>query len=154
MNVLLNILRYKIRNMTVSSLNSNIACEAILHCIINIESLQASQQHMNKLYENVCNGYYKEMDLWFKLHNINSASKKKFRNSSKPFWNDELTKLWKTLCTTESEYLTRRYLLNKFKQKPNIFYQSFRKANTNLSEIKELTLRDSILKILENSGVP
>ncbi len=114
--------------MPVNFLNSNIAREAILQCTDNIETLQASQQEVDKMYENVCNAYYKEMDLWFKSNNVNSVSKKKFRNSSKPFWNDELTKLWKNLCTEESEYLashqmsrTRRYLLNKFKQNQNIF---------------------------------
>ncbi len=49
---------------------------------------------------------------------------------------------------------TRKYLLNKFKQNQNIFDKSFCKANANLSETKELTLRDTILKILENFGVP
>ncbi len=85
--------RYKIRNMPVNVLNSNIAREAILQCIDNIRTLKASQQEVDKMYENVCNVYYKEMDLWFKWHNVNSVSKKKFRNSSKPFWNDELTQI-------------------------------------------------------------
>ncbi len=114
--------RYKIRNMPVNLFNSNIACEAILQCINNIETLQASQQEVDTMYENVCNTYYKEMDLWFKSNNVNSVLKKKFRNSYKPFWNDELTTLWKNVCKAESEYLashqmsrTRRYLLNKSK---------------------------------------
>ncbi len=80
--------RYKIRNMLVNILNSNIAREAILQCIDNIETLQASEQEVDKMYENVCNAYYKEMDLWFKPNNVNSVSKKKFRNSYKPFWSD------------------------------------------------------------------
>ncbi len=62
--------RYKIRNMPVIFLNSNIACEAILQCIDNNET----QQEVDKMYENVCNAYYKEMDLWFNSNNINSVS--------------------------------------------------------------------------------
>ncbi len=125
--------RYMIRNIPVNFLNSIVDREAILQCIDNIETLQASQQEVDKMYENVCNAYYKEMDLWFKSNNVNSVSKKKFRNSSKTIWNDELTKLWKNLCTAESEYLashqmsrTRGYLLNKFKQNQNIFDKLFR----------------------------
>ncbi len=38
--------RYKIINMPVNVLNSNNACEAILQCIDNIETLQASQQEV------------------------------------------------------------------------------------------------------------
>ncbi len=72
--------------MPVNVLNSNNSCESILQCIDNIETLQ------QQMYENVCNAYCKEIDLWFKSHNVNRVSKKKFRNSSKPFWNGELTK--------------------------------------------------------------
>ncbi len=68
-------------------------------------------------------------------YGVNSVSKTKFRNSSKPFWNDELIKWWKKLCTAESEYLPslqmyiiRRNILNKFKQNQNIFDKSFHKA--------------------------
>ncbi len=60
--------RYKIRNILVKFLNSNIAHKAILQCIDNIETLQASQQEVDKMYENVCNAYYKEMKLYFKTH--------------------------------------------------------------------------------------
>ncbi len=54
--------RYNIRNMHVNFLNSNISHEAILQCIDYIETLQASQHEVDKMYENVCNAYYKEMD--------------------------------------------------------------------------------------------
>ncbi len=44
---------YKIRNMPINFLNSNIARDDILQCIDNIETLQASQQEVDKMYENV-----------------------------------------------------------------------------------------------------
>ncbi len=50
--------------------------EAILQSIDNIETLQASQQEVDKMYEHVCNVYYKEIDLWFKSNTVNSVSKK------------------------------------------------------------------------------
>ena len=66
--------RYKIRNMSVNFLESDIACQAILHCIENIEHTQAIQGEIDVMYENVCNVYYNEMDVWFKFHNVNKVS--------------------------------------------------------------------------------
>ncbi len=66
--------------MLVKFLNLNIAHKAILQCIDNIETLQASQQEVDKMYENICKAYYKEMNLYFKTHKVNSVSKKNSRN--------------------------------------------------------------------------
>jgi hypothetical protein len=133
--------------MPVNFLDSEIAREAILQCINNIEAVQASQQEVDIMYENVCNVYYKEMDLWFRSHNVNSVSKKKFRNISKPFWDDELSEWWKNLCKAEYEYLAsrqnsraRRHLLNNFKQKQNIFDKSFRKAKCKFERDKRINI--------------
>ena len=67
--------RYKIRNMPVDFLESDMAQSAILQCIYNIEYVQAVQNQVDTMYESICNTYYDEMDLWFKSHNINKVGK-------------------------------------------------------------------------------
>ncbi len=60
--------------MPVNFLESDIACQAILHCTENIEHAQAIQHEIDAMYENICNVYYNEMNLWFKSHNVNSVA--------------------------------------------------------------------------------
>ncbi len=42
------------------------------------------------------------MDTWFISKNVNREAKKRFRNSSKPFWNEELMDLWQRVVESET----------------------------------------------------
>ncbi len=59
--------------------------QVLVHCIHIILLTTETQDEINNMYSHVCNLYYSEMDNWFRSNNINSKSRKKFRNSSKPY---------------------------------------------------------------------
>ncbi len=63
------------------------------------------QEEIDNMYIDVCNIYYDEMDKWFRFNNINNCLHKKFRNSSKPYWNENLSELWREMCLAEANYL-------------------------------------------------
>ncbi len=76
------------------------------------------------------------MDNWFRSNNINSKSCKKFCNSSKPYWSDELSDLWKEMCIAETNYLKsihntthKRNLLKLFKNKQHTFDKACEMSN-------------------------
>lgn len=68
-----------------------------------------------------------------------SDCSKKVRKSFKyvkPFWNENLTNLWKIMRDAEKAFLkssaqSRKYLHNDFKTKQRLFYKSLRKAERN-----------------------
>ena len=141
--------RYKIREMPVNFLDSPTARNAIIECINIIEKTRADQEEVDSIYERVCNIYYDEMSSWFKSHNINTVSKKKFRNSPKPYWNDHLSQLWDELCLAENTYLkspqhskTRRVNLNIFKGKRHNFDKFYRKYKRKFNREKKNSNRE------------
>ncbi len=134
--------------MLVNFVESGIACQAMIHCIENIEHAQAIQHEIDAKYENICNVDYNEMNLWFKSYNVNCEARKRFRHSAKLFRNDELFYLWKELCEGESNYLSSPQilvleelcwqLLNRNKM---LLINHTIELSANLSVINELTLR-------------
>lgn len=139
--------RYNVRNIPVDFMNSDMAAQAINECIDNILHTRNTQTDIDNMYSEVCNLYYSEMDKWFKSHNINSVSRKKFRNSSKPYWNDNLSELWTDMCKAESNYLkaaqnsvNRRSLLNVFKNKQYVFDKAFKKAKRKFEREKRFNI--------------
>ena len=139
--------RHKIRNMPVNFLQSDVARQALIECIQNIENAHAVQNEIDDMYKNVCNMYYNEMDVWFNVNHISNSGRKKFRNSSKPFWNEELTNMWKDLCYAENRYLSspqhsriRRHLLATFKTKQNNFDKHYSKAKRKFQRQKQINI--------------
>ena len=99
------------------------------------------------MYDHLCTIYYDEMDHWFRSHNINQKSRKKFKYSSKPFWNDHLSSLWEQLCIAESQYLNsiqnsklRKKLLLKFKESQSIFDKFYKKYKRKFQRDKQFDI--------------
>ena len=126
--------RYNVRDVPVDFMNSELARLAIIQCIDRIQSTRAIQDDIDLMYNDFCNMYYREMDHWFRSRNINQCGRRKFRNSSKPFWTEQLTALWSDVCTAESNYLAapqhsqvRKHLLATFKDTQHIFDRTYRR---------------------------
>ncbi len=127
--------RYNVRSMPADFIKSDVAQQALVHCIDSILLTTETQDEIDNMYSHVCNLNYSEMDNWFRSNNINSKSRKKFRTSSKPYWSDELSDLWKEMCIAETNYLKsiqntprRRNLLKLFKNKQHTFDKAFKKS--------------------------
>ncbi len=71
--------------MPADFLKSDVAQQALVHCIDSILQTTQTQDEIDNMYSHVCNLYYSEMDNRFRSNNINGKSCKKFRNSSKPY---------------------------------------------------------------------
>ena len=123
------------RKLPVNFMDSELANQALNTCIAQIQTARALQNDVDAVYEKFCNIYYTEIDKWFKGNFSHKSMKKRFKNTSKPYWNDNLTCLWKGLCEAEKRYLStpqhsrrRRDLLKEFKLKQNNFDSAFKKA--------------------------
>ena len=77
--------------------------------------------------------YHDEMNRLLQSKNVHPKVYKRFKRSTKPFWNDNLSSLWKTLCEKEKLFLLcsdrrRRYLQQKFVLAQKKFDREYRKA--------------------------
>ena len=97
-------------------------CNALID---KLQNDQTNQQKVNELYAELCKSLFQEIDnnIEYKLVNSN-RSKKKFK-ISKPYWDVELTNLWKDMNSKE-----RLFLKNKdySKQKTNKHRETFKSA--------------------------
>ncbi len=88
------------------------------------------------MYENICNVYYNEMDLWFKSHNVNNVAMDKcFDIVPNCFGMRNCFTYGEKLCEAEANYLSsqqnsraRRALLVSLKQEQNTFDKSYRRT--------------------------
>ena len=111
--------RYVVSDISDQFLHSDVAQQAILHCIERIEQDLSDQHHIDDMYRDFCNVYYEEMDRTLRKKNVNPTAKKRLRHTLKPFWNTHLTKLWNDLSYKENLYLSARQntLLRGMKRK-------------------------------------
>ncbi len=97
--------KQKINNIPDNFLCVELAHQAIITCIETIENAPAVQKDIDIIYDHFCKVCYEEMDTWFISRNVNRGAKKRFRNSTKPFWNDELMDLWQRVVESANKYL-------------------------------------------------
>ena len=73
--------------------------------IHKIESQELDQTHIDRIYKDICDIYYTELNNKVRFKYISKKNKKRYRHSPKEWWNDNLENLWKDLCASEKEYL-------------------------------------------------
>ncbi len=97
--------RYKKSKIPGRFLNSH---EALANCNDLIDQLllyRGNQEKFNDLYDDYVHLYQNEMDTYLKELSNTPKSKRVARHSTKPFWCEELTVLWKTFHNAEKCFL-------------------------------------------------
>ena len=89
--------RYLFKNVPSQFFNNELWRQALLHMIEKIECCHGTRTALDHLYEDVCQTISSEMDKYFNVKNNNVTRTRRKIKISKPFWNDELTCLWKDL---------------------------------------------------------
>ena len=122
------------RKMPINFLESETARLAIVECIEIISITRAEQDEIDNMYDNFCGVYYNEIDKWFGNNLNRNCSRRKFRNATKPYWNENLKLLWNDMRKAENEYLKspqktaiRRQTFQIFKEKQSIFDKVYSK---------------------------
>ncbi len=135
--------RHKINNIPEFFFCGELACQAIITCIETIENAQAvqKQKDIDIIYDHFCKVYNEEMDTWFISRNVNRGTKKRFRNSTKSFWNDELIDLWQSVVESENKYFAcpqnvRQIYRTEYLGKQKLFDSFYSKAKRNFEREK------------------
>ena len=127
---------------------------AVTNMINKLQLLKANQRELDSIYSDLCSKLFKEMDSQLKYTDASTKVKKKLKNS-KPYWNSNLTELWKNMNKTEKIFLkykgncrrNKGLILNNFKLAQRTFDKELRRAsrryNMNVvNEIDELSAKN------------
>lgn len=98
--------RYNRRKLNDQFLQSNLCKSALLKVIEAIECNRETQHELDRIYGMLCDTIISEMNKQLLIPN--STNGKKTLKQHKPYWNSELTRLWKEMCDAERR-MTRCY---------------------------------------------
>ena len=123
--------------------------------ITNLESKVTSQNHLNSLYDSLCSIIQTEMKEYIPYRGNNQKLNKKFKYS-KPYWNEELTKLWKDMSAKEKVFrkfrghrCIRQSLKKQFEQSRTLFDRVLKKTECKYQKEKV----DGIENLCQNNPV-
>ena len=126
-------LRYS-RNIPDNFMTSELWKESLQELIADIEHCRNQQSEIDLHYKNLCDTLFKEMDTFLKIDSSKRRSRKKFKYH-KPYWNDNLTKLWCNMRDKENQFRLNRHrgkVSNNwyfdFKESQRLFDKELRKA--------------------------
>jgi hypothetical protein len=139
--------RYNVKSIPPNFLNTEESRNKLLEMIEAIEKVRAVQADIDSMYEDICDMYYNEMNIWLQKKNVYPTAKKRLYRSKKPFWNDELKGLWNILCNKEKEYLNshgalRQILKAQFREAQKHFDKIYRKTERNYKRNKIIEIEE------------
>ena len=137
--------RYNVSRIPEQFMNSDVSKNDMLEMIDNIVRCRAVKQELDDIYDDFCRFYHREMNNWFKCHNVHPTAQKKLKRCTKPFWNNELKALWVNLCKKEDLFLrshgqNRNITRHKFKEAQTKFDRKYR-------TLERKYKRDTIIEI-------
>ena len=128
--------RFNVKSLPNDFLNNENVRSALIQLIDDIIQLRENQTKVDELYSKFCCFYHDEMKAYLACKDTHPRLQKCIKKRKKPFWNDNLTTLWKIACQKEKRYLkaqgaSRRIFRSEFVQAQKLFDKSYRKAKRN-----------------------
>lgn len=122
--------KYKLRCIPPSFMSSVNVRESLLNMIRIIETCHESQENIDRTYTQLCNIITKEMECSIPKFDWSKRSRKKFR-TLKPYWNNELTELWRVMREKEKTFLKHKKGNSVLKQKS---FSEYKRAQQELDK--------------------
>ena len=125
---------FKLKRIPENFMNSELARTAFLDIIRNIELCRETQNNIDELYESFCTKLIKEMNENIPSFDCSKKTRKRYKQF-KPYWDENLERLWQEVRKKETEFLKfhgDRYTKNRlklaFKTNRNTFDKQLRSA--------------------------
>ena len=138
-SVIFNRKIYNLQKDSNNLFNSDMFKNALMEVIEKLEAQIICQRTVDQNFELFANVILKELDQYLCLPQCTSGTRKRYKYS-KPFWNEELTILWKTMRNSENTWKKckgceglKRCLHNKFKLNQNIFDKRLKQIERNFN---------------------
>ena len=97
-------LRFKLNRIPDDMFQSETCALAIIELIENIEIVRETQSEVDNMYNRVCNLILTEMKRNIPTFDATRKSRRRYKHN-KPYWNDELSGLWKIMRDKERIFL-------------------------------------------------
>ncbi len=98
-----NEIKYNVKNIPTDFFSSEKSRNALLKRIADQELAIENQNNVNQYYNELVDCIFNEMNTYLpKIYGCGSKSQKRFK-VKKPYWNDNLKRLWVTMCTNEKD---------------------------------------------------
>ena len=138
--------RYKLNNFPVDFQNNEIWFNALVEIISFLQTCNDTQQEIDIIYEKLCTTFYKEMATYLSPIKTTTGCKVKCKYY-KPYWDEELSVLWKNAIYNEKVFRKYKGSLRR-KQDISLQYQiSLRSFDKALRKKKRLYRRKNAEKI-------
>ena len=138
--------RYNYGTMSEQFLRSETWINILDSLIEKVESGNKSQSHVDTLYDEMLSEIFTEMDAHINYREASKSTRKHYKNH-KPFWNNELTKAWKLMASSEKEYIQNKHrglisrnLYQDFIYKRKLFDRLLRNTERNYYRQKALEI--------------
>ena len=115
--------RYNFKQVPDAFMSSNNWKTNLNKVLDRLISLQNNQVEIDKTYSDFCNILTLEMNTYLKYTGASKRSRKLFKNK-KPYWNDNLTKLWKEMNKLERQFIKCKGPRNAKETKRRLFYEA------------------------------
>ena len=96
---------YEVRNVPQNILSDDISTEAVERIIFRLENDRMTQREFDAIYTNLVDVIHSEMDNNLNYRDIRAGAKKRKRHFAKPWWSEELKKLWDNVREAENKFL-------------------------------------------------
>jgi len=125
--------RYDFHNVPQEFMNNEDWGFTIIRTTDQINNCVGAQEEVDTLYDNLVKDIFAEMDIYLECKN-RRLPKRKFKHS-KPYWNNNLTMLWRNMRNAEKLFVKchgsnniKTTFRNAFKIARNVFDKELRKA--------------------------
>jgi hypothetical protein len=144
---------YLLKSIPHDFMNTSLFEEALSLIIQKISMTNDIQNQLDHIYSEFCSVIMREMDQYLCYKDASTRTRKKFRNF-KPYWNDQLTLLWKNMKEAEKAFLkcrgasdVKQRLRTKFMHERQIFDKALRRSERNYfkdvaDEIEKINTND------------
>ena len=110
--------RYRFNSKPDAFMNTNVWKAAMANIIDKIETEQYNQLEIDRRYNDMCSIICKEMDKYLQIKCCSKTQRRNFK-ISKPYWNNELTQLWKVRVEKENLFLKMHWFIRREKILPS-----------------------------------
>ena len=142
--------RYRLNKLSDTFFESDHIRNVINNTITRINQAQINTEHITETYQNLIEGLHEKMDEVLDLKKVSQHKlKQKNPKYSKPFWNEELSLLWKEACKAEKEFLKskgnrnhKNRLRTTYQNKRRTFDRAFRTAERRYNATRRENIED------------
>ena len=97
--------KYYVSSVPINILDSERCCTALVNVINVLQNTTDCRKTVNEAYETLLTTMYAEMDVALNFKDVGPTAHKNRKHMGKPWWDDELQKLWNDVRASEKLYL-------------------------------------------------